>query len=314
MSAAWPLIGSLNEFRLREHSGVGVRLDSGCNCDRGNDRKMSRARELTYRVANAGLIGALTRLHRLFGSRTRYQIGPDGAAAEFESCWFSYSPREFGCTGNIDYVPDAENSTRHALFDRFKDGQVFYDVGAHGGVYTVTLLKRFPGAQVHSFEPQPEDLRRNLALNGMTDSNVHQVAVGNEVGWVKMTTRNRSSNHVSEKGDLPVPIVRLDDYVAERKLPPPHWIKIDIEGLELPALRGAERILSGHHPTVICEINHLYGRFGTAIPDFLGFMRSLRYEIYRLKDGELEPIPQAGSFEALGYSANWNFWFLPENR
>lgn len=270
---------------------------------------MIRAREMTYRVTNAALIGALSRLHRFAGSPTEYRVGPDGAAAEFEGCWFSYSPREFGCTGNIDYVPDAENSTRHALFGRFQDGQVFYDIGAHGGVYTVTLLSRFPDAEVHSFEPQPKDLLLNLARNGMSAVNVHAVGVGATAERKRMTTKHRSSNHVSDKGDLEISVVRLDDYVAKHNLPPPDWIKIDIEGLELPALRGAERILRDHHPTVICEINHLYGRFGTTIPDFLGYMRSLGYEIHRLKDGELEPIQGAETFEDLGYSANWNFWF-----
>lgn len=270
---------------------------------------MTRAGELTHRVVNAALIVAFTKVQRLAGSSTVYRMGAGGAAAEFEGCCFSYSPREFGCTGNIDYVPDAENSTRHPLIEMLKAGDVFYDIGAHGGVYTITLKKRVPGLIVHSFEPQPEELLLNLALNNMAAENVHAVGLSDDAGPSKMTSNRRSSNHVSQKGDRPITLVRLDDYVAKHKLPPPNWIKIDIEGMELPALRGAERILRDHHPTVICEINHLYGRFGTSIPDFLGHMRSLGYEIHRLKDGELEPIPSADTFEALGYSANWNFWF-----
>jgi FkbM family methyltransferase len=274
---------------------------------------MSRVQELAYRVANAALVGALGWLHRRFNIATTYRIGPDGAAALFEDCWFAYHPREYGCTGNIDWVPDAENSTRHAVFDRAKDGQVFYDIGAHGGVYTITLQRRFPELKVYSFEPQPEDLLENLALNNLADANVHAVAVGEESGTVLMTTKERSSNHVSEKGDRSVRLVRLDDYASEMNLPTPDWIKIDIEGLELPALRGAEGLLRKSKPRVICEINHLHGRFGTSVAEFLGFMRGLGYEVYRLNGGRLEPIPQADSFEKLGYSANWNFWFVHED-
>lgn len=272
---------------------------------------MSRARELVYRTANAGLIGALSWLHRRFDNPTTYRIGPDGAAALFEDCWFAYSSREFGCTGNIDFVPDAENSTRNALFDRITDGQVFYDIGAHGGVYTITLFKRFRNLQVYSFEPQPNDLLANLRLNDLPVDNVHAVAVGNEPGVVRMTTKERSSNHVSAEGDREVLMVRLDDYVREKGVPPPDWIKIDIEGLELPALKGAEGLIRESRPTIICEINQLYGRFGTTIPDFLDWIRSVGYEVYRLTDHGLEPVSGAADFASLGYSANCNFWFLP---
>ena len=128
-----------------------------------------------------------------------------------------------------------------------------------------------------------------------------------------MTTRKRSSNHISAAGNLSVPMVRLDDYAREKNLPAPDWIKIDIEGLELPALKGTENLLRKSRPSIICEINHLSGRFGTTIPEFIAYMRSLGYEIHRQKDGELEPLPAAKTFDDLGYSSNWNFWFIPKD-
>lgn len=273
-------------------------------------RGMRRARELTFRTANAALIGSLNWLHRQFDSQTTYRIGPCGAAAEFEGCWFAYRPSEFGCTGNIDWVADAENSTRHFLFERIKPDEVFYDIGAHGGVYTITLKKRFPGLTVHSFEPQPDDLLANLTLNDMTTDDVHAVAIGDTAGTVRMTTKNRSSNHVSEAGDLSVRMVRLDDYAREKKLPAPDWIKIDIEGLELPALRGAEKLLRKSKPTIICEINHLSGRYGSTVAALVGFLGSLGYRLHALVDGELQPVEG----EPLPYSANWNYWLIHGDR
>lgn len=272
---------------------------------------MSRFREYFVRTANAGLIGALGWLHRAFDVQTTYRVGPDGAAALFEDSWFTYSPRQFGSTGNIDYVPEAENETRRALFDRVREGDVIYDIGAHGGVYTITLMRRFPAARIISFEPQPEDLIANLKLNGLSTDGVQAVAVGSKAGTVRMTTGARSSNHVSDKGDRDVPIVRIDDYAAAKGLPAPDWIKIDIEGLELPALQGAERLIREGQPTIICEINHLHDRFGTTVPDFVEWMRSLGYEIHKLTDGQLQPIEGDVDFPALGYSADWNFWFIP---
>lgn len=263
------------------------------------------------RIAIAVLIGGLSWIQRRSGILTTYKVANGRAAASFEGAWFSYHPQQFGATGNIDLAQEAENETREALFDRLNGKEVFYDIGAHGGVYSITLLHRFPDAIVHSFEPQPEDLLANLELNGLT-SNVHCVAVGDKSGEVQMTTHARSSNHVSATGSRSVRMVTLDDYALENDLPLPTWIKIDIEGLELPALRGAERLLRHGRPTIICEINHLYSRFGTSISEFLGYMRSLGYEVHRLHSGQLEPLPNARSFEELGYSADWNFWFVPE--
>lgn len=267
---------------------------------------IGRARELAYRATNSALLSALHRLNR--NSATTYRLDRHGIAASFEGAWFRYSPREYGCTGNIDYAPEAENETRAALADRLQFGDVLYDIGAHGGVYTITMQQRVKGLTVHSFEPQPEDLLANLALNQIPADNVHAVAVGDKAGSVRMTTGRRSSNHVSETGGREVPIVTLDDYAAERGLLPPTWIKIDIEGLELPALKGAERLLRKHKPSVICEINHISGRFGTTVAELLRYMRSLGYEIQALEKGSLRPLPHEMS--NVGYSADWNFWFI----
>lgn len=268
---------------------------------------MSRFRELIYRATNALLIASLSQLHRRFNITTTYKIGPENTAALFENCWFSYNAKQFGCTGNIDYDQDAENATRIPLFERVKDGQVFYDIGAHGGVYTLTLLKRFPNLIVHSFEPQPEEILKNLNLNSMTTARVHSVALGDKAGVVKMTTGERSSNHISEDGDRSVSIVRLDDYVRESELSGPDWIKIDIEGMELPALRGAEQTLQASRPTIICEINQISGRYGSKVGDLIGYLASLDYSLHALQDGKLQRVEG----DKLPYSSDWNYWFLP---
>lgn len=106
-------------------------------------------------------------------------------------------------------------------------------------------------------------------------------------------------------------MVRLDDFVAANQLPPPSWIKIDIEGLELPALRGAEQLLRMHRPTVICEINHLFDRYGSTIAEFIDYMTSVGLHPHRLTGKVLEPISHARTLSDLGYSADNNFWFMP---
>jgi FkbM family methyltransferase len=269
---------------------------------------------MVFRVGNGMLLRALGALHRQFGVGTVYEVGRDRIAALFEGQRFVYSPRDFGCTGNLDWVGDAENETREAFFAELSPGEVFYDIGAHGGVYSLTYLAHCQGGQVHSFEPMPEELIENFRLNGRSIDRVHAVAVGDSAGTVHMTTRQRSSNHVDAAGERAVPIVRIDDYVAEHGLPDPRWIKIDIEGMELPALRGAEKLLRRAQPTVICEINELFNRFGTTLPAFFDHMASLGYGLWRLQDQKLQPVIRCDSLAALGHSANDNYWFVPQGR
>jgi len=275
---------------------------------------MRRIKELTFRVLNAILIGSLRTLYRAFGSTGEYRVSGEGAAARFEGNWYVYRPAEFGSTGNIDFQAEAENATRDALFSRTAAGEVFYDIGAHGGVFTITALSRNPRLIVHSFEPQPEDLLENLRLNGLSDENVHGVAVGAENGNVSMTSNRRSSNHVSSTGDRSVRMVRIDDYVSEMGLPSPDWIKIDIEGLELPALRGAEKLLRASCPTIVCEINHLFDRFGTSLGEFTAYLTSLGYDVCSLRDGALKRVPASDTLAALGFSDDNNFWFVHKTK
>jgi FkbM family methyltransferase len=67
-------------------------------------------------------------------------------------------------------------------------------------------------------------------------------------------------------------------------------IKADIEGGELLALQGAERLLGEHHPTVICEINPWFLEgLGLTASDLTGFLGERGYSIYRYVDGRLRP-------------------------
>lgn len=288
---------------------------------------MTRVREMVFRVGNGLLLRAAGALQRACRVDTVYEVGPHGAAALFEGQRFDYSYRHFGCTGNLDWMGQAENETRTVLFSEARPGDVLYDIGAHGGVYSLTWLARC-GGEVHSFEPQPDELLRNFALNGRSTEHVHAVALGDEAGSARLTTRHRSGNpampgargaassHAIDAvaGTCEVPLVRLDDYADALGLPDPQWIKIDVEGMELPALRGAQRVLERARPVVVCEISHLHDRFGSALSALLDQMAACGYGLWRLQQGRLLAVARASTREELGSSADDNYWFVPRGR
>jgi FkbM family methyltransferase len=121
---------------------------------------------------------------------------------------------------------------------------VFIDGGAHIGLISFQVLQRVPDAVVHAFEPHPdrgEQYKRDAALNGAQDR-VHFNPVGlsdddGEVGF------DLDRHRVTETNESIV-VTRLDDYAQRHGIERIDVLKLDIEGHEIHALRGAERLLS----------------------------------------------------------------------
>ena len=134
---------------------------------------------------------------------------------------------------------------------------VYVDIGAHLGTHTVWFALLCPSTHVHAFEPVgrfAEVVRRNIAANGLADRvTLHQVGLSDRAG--------RAINRLSpehQKGFGPDPawaeeqfeIVRLDDVLRRQ---PVAVIKLDVEGMEAAALRGARRVLSKWRPLIYAE-------------------------------------------------------------
>ena len=277
---------------------------------------LTRRRELISRMRTRWHLRGLQKDLRRAGVPTIYQVSAKQVVSGCEGVWFAYSFDDFGATGNIDFVGTLEQGSRDYLYSLVRSGEVFFDIGAHGGLYSLTLLRRFPELRVFSFEPLPDDLRANFELNSLKVDNIHAVALGEVAGKAWITTSNRAANHLTNAPSVDcaeVMVVRLDDYAELHSLPPPDWIKIDVEGMELPALRGARRLLESHRPVVICEINHLFNRFIPRLEDLTEFMASLGYGLYRLTN-QLVEVPASATAATpadLGATADNNYWFVP---
>jgi hypothetical protein len=72
------------------------------------------------------------------------------------------------------------------------------------------------------------------------------------------SVESKTTGHLLESGHARVeeiPVVRLDDEIPEAGLPVPDFIKIDIEGWEIEALRGARETLARHKPALFLEMH-----------------------------------------------------------
>jgi FkbM family methyltransferase len=189
-----------------------------------------------------------------------------------------------------------------------RKGDVCLDVGANIGWYT-TLMQMLVGSagEIHAFEPVPETfaiLKDNVAANENPGSVIlNNIALGDRTGEVTMHTfDDRSDGHasISDFGDstardIPTQMIRLDDYLRERRITNVRFLKIDIEGAELSMLKGSSRLFRQEVPPVIVVEAALATTeaFGYLPNDILELISSFRdYYFYEVdnRDGSLREI------------------------
>ena len=104
-------------------------------------------------------------------------------------------------------------------------------------------------ALVHSFEPSPDNFRRlSAATRDLLNVRLTQAVVGERSGECKLYVSDKLNvDHRAYKADgdsrraIPIQMVALDDYFKPGQRV--DLIKMDIQGYELHALRGAQRVL-----------------------------------------------------------------------
>lgn len=176
--------------------------------------------------------------------------------------WLELNPR----TGQ-DYLRGrVECATQAAVAQRLRPGDVFYDLGANIGLFTLLAARCVgPAGKVFSFEPDPavaSRLRRNIARNGFSNVAVVEAGVWSSSGNFEFVPATPDSpdrgvgtfmHAGNASGGAPVPCVSLDDFI--RTAPLPDAIKCDVEGAELEVLRGAENLLKTRRPWFLCEMH-----------------------------------------------------------
>ena len=143
--------------------------------------------------------------------------------------------------------PAFELAERRLVAECLATTDLFIDVGANVGLYTA--IARAKGVPVIAIEPHPVNvqyLHRTLSANGWSDVEVWPVGVGRSAGSAPLyggatgASVVRGWGGVSDVYAQRVGITTLDTLLARRFDGQRLFIKIDIEGAEYDALRGAE--------------------------------------------------------------------------
>ena len=152
-----------------------------------------------------------------------------------------------------------EMGVQDQILQHVKVGGVFYDIGANRGFFSL-LAARLVGEQgrVFAFEPFPANvaqLKRLFAENQLNTVTLVPKAVAQQTGTTEIFAQDTGTQAdgvmatlLERPGDKPIAIetLTLDEFIAQH--PAPHFVKMDIEGAEVLALKGAQKLLAQPAP------------------------------------------------------------------
>lgn len=191
-----------------------------------------------------------------------------------------------------------------------RPGMTFVDVGANLGLYTLYAARKVgPNGRVISIEPSSREvaiLKRNIDLNALTNVQIHQVALSDRTAEVELLVacaRQSGHNTLGSFGyntplDHREKILAqpLDALVRAEHLSRVEVIKMDVEGAELGALRGAIETLESFRPTLLMELSdrHLRNQNATSA-EVLALLSQHGYRLYGFDAATGLPAPLAPS-------------------
>jgi FkbM family methyltransferase len=178
---------------------------------------------------------------------------------------------------------------RRALATQLSTGCTVVDAGANIGVYSRFFLQQVgPSGAVHSFEPSPDNFKRlRELLKGFPNVYVNQLAVSDRTEETILyisETLNVDHRTYPTEGEprrcISINSTRLDDYFKPGSRV--DLIKMDIQGYELHALRGAERVLD-ENPRIRLLLEFCpYGlkQAGASPEAFISFLQERGFSIF----------------------------------
>lgn len=199
-----------------------------------------------------------------------------------------------------------ERERLNAMHDTIKPDDVVFDIGAEQG--DISALIASWGAQVVLFEPSPHvwpGIKATFDANGLTPAGAFAgfAARHTNLSPDRMEPRFKLASRgvwpgcafgdVSEVNAFrnvcerfhDTPQVSLDDWVTMHAVVP-DVITMDVEGAELEVLKGADLLLSQHHPTVFVSVHPTFLRemYGQTADEVHAYMMSLGYTGTHLAD------------------------------
>lgn len=172
------------------------------------------------------------------------------------------------------------------------------DLGAHVGSFSLACAAA--GYDVLCAEASPANaalIQASIALNGFANLRLFNVAVSDREGRLRFHPQG-PFGHVAPDGydgtTVDVEAITVDELLARAGWDRADFIKLDIEGSEVAALRGMRRVLGGETPPfVFCESNgHMLHKFGDSPQSLKAALAAHRLRVYAVTPTQLVPVAE----------------------
>jgi len=142
---------------------------------------------------------------------------------------------------------------------KLTENEVFVDGGAFDGRTAIEFAhKSKEYGYIYSFEPDPWQYaltEKELAFQRIERCEVFNLGLFDCEGELSFSSVDNQGSNINEDGDIKVRITSLDTLLYDRP-DRPSFIKLDIEGAELEALKGAYKIIERDHPKLVICVYH----------------------------------------------------------
>lgn len=202
---------------------------------------------------------------------------------------------------NFNNYEEEEWNVVNGILEIIKAETVF-DIGANIGYVSIFLSKKHENMSVHAFEPVKmtfDMLTTNLRNNDVDNVTVHNIGLSDKKGeftffYYPAGSVNASMTDLSGREDVQEVLCHTDTLDAvfadsgEKKL---DFVKCDVEGAELMALKGGEKTIARCKPVIFAELLRKWaGKFGYVPNDVIDFLKNLDYQCYCIRNGRLKEI------------------------
>ncbi|MBS1683534.1 MAG: FkbM family methyltransferase [Bacteroidetes bacterium] len=193
-----------------------------------------------------------------------------------------------------------------------KKGMTYYDIGANIGEFTLFAANLLgDNGKVCSFEPMNDTyqvLLENIALNKFEKRvAAFPIALSDHNGEAELFAATEYTDLGSTEDGFHTIYARDDRSVLlykikletmdgkQGEIPPPDFVKIDVEGAELSVLKGAQETLKKHHPKILMEFSSVNATAaGYKQSDLLDILRPMGYKFYTIENrGKLLPLDES---------------------
>lgn len=184
----------------------------------------------------------------------------------------------------------------------WQDNDIVLDVGANIGWYSLLLASQLPQQiQIFAFEPEPDNFRclqYNLEKNKISTVAAYQQGISDKTEtktlhlYKNSNTGRHSMLDINDANTIEVQTTSLDSFLAENQLEAKRvkLMKIDIEGFEYFAFKGARQLLD-HLPYIMAEFSPGYMRKGGLEPaELLELLYRFDYVPYQIQHEELNKV------------------------